>query len=155
MWEKLRLVQCHERKGKCWSLSHVWLFSMLWAIARQALLSMEFSRQEYWSGLPCPSPRIFPTQGLNLGLLHCRRFFTVWAMLVNMKSTSNLSHVSISWCYKLIHIWCLLQCQRYALLSNLTLEILLYWTAHLGVYLPLRSYLAWNCQSFTPKWSGV
>ena len=31
---------------------------------------MEFSRQLYWSGLPCPSPGIFPTQGLNLHLLH-------------------------------------------------------------------------------------
>ena len=27
-----------------------------WTVACQALLSMEFSRQEYWSGLPCPSP---------------------------------------------------------------------------------------------------
>ena len=34
---------------------------------------MEFSKQEYWSGLPFPSPGIFPTQGSNLGLLHCRR----------------------------------------------------------------------------------
>ena len=35
--------------------------------------SMEFSRQEYWSGLPFPFPGIFPTQGSNLGLLHCRQ----------------------------------------------------------------------------------
>ena len=125
--------------------------SIPWAVACQAPLSMEFSRQEYWSGLPFPSPRIFPTQGSNLGLPHCRRFFTVWAMLFNMKSSSNLSHVSTSWCYKLIHVWCLLQGQRYALLSNLTFEILLYWTAYLGIYLQLRSYHAWNWQSFTPQ----
>jgi len=31
---------------------------------------MGFFRQEYWSGCPCPSPGIFPTQGLNLHLLH-------------------------------------------------------------------------------------
>ena len=40
-----------------------------------ASLSVGFSRQEYWSGLPCPPPGIFPTQGLNshpLNLLHCR-----------------------------------------------------------------------------------
>ena len=42
-------------------------------VAHQAPLSMEFSRQEYWSGLPFSSPGIFPTQGLNLGLLHCRQ----------------------------------------------------------------------------------
>ena len=31
-----------------------------------------FTRQEYWSGLPCLLQGIFPTQGLNPGLLHCR-----------------------------------------------------------------------------------
>ena len=36
---------------------------------------MEFSRQEYWNGLPFPSPGVFPTQGLNPGLLHCRQIF--------------------------------------------------------------------------------
>ena len=112
---------------------------------------MEYSRQEHCSGLPFPSPRIFPTQGSNLGLLPCRRFFTIWAMLFNMKSSSNLSHVSTSWCYGLIYVWCLLRGQRYALHSNLTLEILLYWTAYFGIYLQLRSYHAWNCQSFTPQ----
>ena len=34
---------------------------------------MGFSRQEYWSGLPFPSPGNFPTQGLNIGLPHCRQ----------------------------------------------------------------------------------
>ena len=34
---------------------------------------MEFSRPEYWSGLPFLSLGIFPTQGSNPGLLHCRR----------------------------------------------------------------------------------
>ena len=34
---------------------------------------MEFSRQEYWGGLSCLSSGIFSTQGLNLGLLHCRQ----------------------------------------------------------------------------------
>ena len=38
-------------------------------VAHQALLSMEFSRQDYWSGLPCPLQGIFPTQGSNLHLL--------------------------------------------------------------------------------------
>ena len=37
------------------------------------LCPWEFSRQEYWSGLPFPSPGIFPIQGLNPGLLHCRQ----------------------------------------------------------------------------------
>ena len=37
-------------------LSRVQLFVTPWAVARQAPLSMGFSRQEYWSGLPCPPP---------------------------------------------------------------------------------------------------
>ena len=37
-------------------------------VARQAPLSMEFSRQEYWSGLPFPFPGDLPTQGSNLGV---------------------------------------------------------------------------------------
>ena len=40
--------------------SHVQLFATLWTIAHQALLSMGFSRQEYWSGLPHPPPGDLP-----------------------------------------------------------------------------------------------
>ena len=44
-----------------WShFSRVWLFAILWTVAWQALLSMGFSRQEYWSGLPFPPPRDLP-----------------------------------------------------------------------------------------------
>ena len=39
-------------------------------MAHQAPLFTGFSRQEYWSGLSCPPPGIFPTQGWNLCLLH-------------------------------------------------------------------------------------
>ena len=38
------------------SLSHVRLFVTPWTVAYQAPLSMGFSRQEYWSGVPLPSP---------------------------------------------------------------------------------------------------
>ena len=34
-----------------------------WTVARQASLSMGFSRQEYWSGLPCPPPEDLPHPG--------------------------------------------------------------------------------------------
>ena len=37
----------------------------LWIVAHQAPLSMEFSRQEYWSGLPCPSPGDLPHPGIE------------------------------------------------------------------------------------------
>ena len=53
--------------------SHVWLFATPWAVAGQAPPTMGFSRQEYWSGLHALLQRIFPTQGSNVHLLHCRR----------------------------------------------------------------------------------
>ena len=45
--------------------SPVRLFVNLWTVALQAPRSMGLSRQEYWSGLPFPSPGIFPTQESN------------------------------------------------------------------------------------------
>ena len=45
--------------------SHVWLFATLWTVGHQALLSMWFSRQEYWSGLSCPSPGDLPDRGIE------------------------------------------------------------------------------------------
>ena len=45
------------------SLSHVQLFVTPWTIAHQAPLSMGFPRQEYWRGLPFPSPGDLPNPG--------------------------------------------------------------------------------------------
>ena len=45
--------------------NQVQLFVTPWTIAHQALLSMEFSRQEYWSGLPCPPPGDLPDPGME------------------------------------------------------------------------------------------
>ena len=47
-------------------LSHVRLFVTPWTVAYQAPLSMGFSRQEYWSGLPFPSPGDLPDPGIKL-----------------------------------------------------------------------------------------
>ena len=49
-------------------LSHfspVRLFATPWTVACQAPLSMGFSRQEYWSGLPCPPPGDPPNPGME------------------------------------------------------------------------------------------
>ena len=51
----------------CESLSHVRLFVTPWTIACQAPLSMAFSNQEYWSGLPFPSPEDLPSPGIKPG----------------------------------------------------------------------------------------
>ena len=49
----------------CQSLSRVRLFVTPWTIARQAPLSMEFSSQEYWGGLPFPSPGEMKYNAIN------------------------------------------------------------------------------------------
>ena len=46
-------------------LSHVRLFVTPWTVAPQAPLSMGFSRQEYWRGLPCPPPGDLPDPGIE------------------------------------------------------------------------------------------
>ena len=54
-------------KVKVKSLRHVRLFVTTWTVAYQAPPSMEFSRQEYWSGLPFPSPRDLPNAEIKPG----------------------------------------------------------------------------------------
>ena len=49
------------------SLSHVQLFATPWTVTHQAYLSMEFSRQEYWSGLAFPSLGDLPDPGIKPG----------------------------------------------------------------------------------------
>ena len=48
-------------------LSRVRLFATLWSVAYQAPPSLGFSRQEYWSGLPFPSPGDLPNPGIKPG----------------------------------------------------------------------------------------
>ena len=55
-WVAISFSNAWKWKVKVKSLSCVWLFTIPWTAAYQAPLSMGFSRQEYWSGLPLPSP---------------------------------------------------------------------------------------------------
>ena len=50
---------------RAYVLSRVRLFATPWTAARQALLSMGFSMQDYWSGLPFPSPVDLPNPGIE------------------------------------------------------------------------------------------
>ena len=56
---------CHVQQK---SLSYVQLFATPWTIE-----PMEFSRPEYWSGQPFPSPGDLPNPGVNQGFPHCRQ----------------------------------------------------------------------------------
>ena len=54
-WSEVKLLSC------------VWLFATPWTVAHQASPSMEFSRHEYWSGLPFLSPGNLPNPGIEPG----------------------------------------------------------------------------------------
>ena len=55
-WVAISFSNAWKWKVKVKSLSHVWFLVTPWTAAHQAPPSMGFSRQEYWSGLPLPSP---------------------------------------------------------------------------------------------------
>ena len=60
-------VHCFTVRIQYYSkLSRVRLFETPWTVVYQASLSMGFSRQEYWSGLPFSSPRDLPNPGIEL-----------------------------------------------------------------------------------------
>ena len=66
-----------SREGMLNPFNCVWLFVILWTVAHQAPLSTGFSRQEYWSGLPCTplgdltDPEIKPTSPASLLQVSC------------------------------------------------------------------------------------
>ena len=72
------------------SLSRVRLFATPWTVAYQASASMGFSRQEYWSGLPFPSPgeSSLPRDQTQVSRIGGRRF-NLWANLGNLISGSS------------------------------------------------------------------
>ena len=69
-------------------LSHVQLFETPWTVARQAPLSMGFSRQEHWSGLPCPPPGDLPHPGNEPG----SPALQADSLLLNLIGKLTLSH---------------------------------------------------------------
>ena len=66
-WAAISFSNAGKWKVKVKSLSCVWLLATPWTAAHQAPPSMGFSRQEYWSGLPFPSPGDLPHPGMEPG----------------------------------------------------------------------------------------
>ena len=106
-WVAISFSNAWEWKVKVKSLSRVWLLATPWTAAYQAPLPMGFSRQEYWSGVPLPSPS--PVGGQHnvwcmvgtqdtfnnwtLGLIRVKTRFLVKdaRMLVNMTTNTNFT----------------------------------------------------------------
>ena len=91
--------------GGCCCLVAKSLFDSLqppWTVARQAPLSVEFSRQEYWSGLPCPPPGDLPDSGIEpLSPALTGRFFTAaspgktWVYPGSARSAPHLTQILV------------------------------------------------------------
>ena len=68
-WDEISHIYSKDRRTNVWFcvcvLSRVQLFAIPWTVACLAPLSMEFSRQEHWSGLPIPSPGDLPDSGIK------------------------------------------------------------------------------------------
>ena len=89
-------LNLHPFKPCAQSLSYIWLFAAPWSVAHQVLLSTEFSWQEYWNGLPFPSPGDLPNPGIKsmsvASLALAGGFFTTsttWEGLSNQKLLRN------------------------------------------------------------------
>ena len=69
LWNRVLLFYRPDKSQRKWKkvklLSHARLFATPWTVAYQASLSMELSRQGYWSGLPFPSPGGLPDPGIE------------------------------------------------------------------------------------------
>ena len=87
------LLLTSSRLGLCCVLGHVWPFVTPWTVACQAPLTMEFSRQEYWSGLPFLLQGIFLTQGSKPSLLN------------GLADSLPLSHLGSPWGYYICPKW--------------------------------------------------
>ena len=101
-WVAIAFSNAWKWKVKVKSLSHVWLFTTLWTAAYQAPPSMGFPRQEYWSGLPLPSPNhkkewIFAVCSNMDGL---QEHYAKW----NVKEKQILYDVTYVWNLKSIQI---------------------------------------------------
>ena len=83
--------------------SRVRLFAILWTVAHQASLSTGFSRQEYWSGLPFPSPGDLPNPGSNLHLV-CLQHWQVDSLPLATPGKSKYNYIIFSISYTILQL---------------------------------------------------
>ena len=90
----------------CLLLSHFKLCLTLWTVAHQSPLSKGFSRQEYWSGLPFPSPGE-SSQPRNWTQVSCiaGRFFTNWAIRKPQFLEVTFKSLKAPWVIEISFLW--------------------------------------------------
>ena len=113
-------ITCNKNLSEWQALSHVGLFEWgSWTVSCQAPPPMGFSRQQYWSGLPFPSPRdrtrvsriagsFFTIWGTREALLHKQNawpqftftFYNVYAPIITLHCSFKVGTADIRWIYK-------------------------------------------------------
>ena len=82
-WVPISFSNAWKWKGKVKSLSLVWLFETPWTAAYQAPPSMGFARQEYWSGVPLPSPEEISSLSHSIVFLYFLALITEEGFLIS------------------------------------------------------------------------
>ena len=97
-WGAISFSNAWKWKVKLKSLSRVWLLATPWIAAYQAPPSMGFSRQEYWSGVPLPSPRGNPQKTHKIGR---------WDSRMANEAPSSRIHTSKLWSAMVLILICM------------------------------------------------
>ena len=138
------LAECSQ------SLRRVWLFVTLWTVARQAPMSLGFSKQEYWSGLPFPSPGDLPNWLLLLTNINIifdvgRKFAWDYSVVYWLEVTPKHSAYCNEKVLLKIPIW---------LFHSLSMAFKALWSQGQRVYRDWGIYLLAECWAFTTE-TGV
>ena len=96
-WVAISFSNAWKWKVKVKLLSPIWLLVNPWTAAYQAPPSMGFSRQEYWSGLPLPSPHKAWDAADFFFLIKEKTIKFVWIQDLSKEQSSNWS--DLSWCF--------------------------------------------------------
>ena len=104
-WVAISFPSAWKWKVKVKSLSRVWIFVTPWTAAYQAPPSMGFSRQEYWSGVPWPSPRSAVNSKLKSWIYYLRKRELCLLDTVSPNVEDNWSHIGLLGSIKLKYWW--------------------------------------------------
>ena len=99
-WVAVSFSNAWKWKVKMKSLSRVRLLATSWTAAYQAPLSMGFSRQEYWSGVPLPSPSHPYLSKMSIAIYHLHHteiFFTLSCTHVSIKGRKTKHRIEFYW----------------------------------------------------------
>ena len=145
-------------------LRHVWLFATPWSLAYQAPLSMGFSRQEYWSGLPFPSPGDLPNPRTEAGSpalqadalpseLPEKASNTVTSSMKTLKMVPVKKNVSSDWRAICFIIYFLVEIVLLLSLLELIHPSIYYWSIIFLQYCVLGAQHSYLIFLYITKWS--